>query len=314
MAGLGRLLITGGAGFIGANLIARLRAQGHAAKIRVLDNECAGSRKVLLPYDVDFMRGDIGDPCALRTALRDVDQVVHLAADTGVIGSVREPAHNFRTNVAASFDLLCAMRALGVRRIVNASTGGAIAGNVPPPVHEDLPARPLSPYGASKLAMEGYCTSFAGAYEMTAVSLRFSNVYGPLSFHKGSVVAAFLRNILDGRPLTVYGDGSQTRDYVYVDDLADGIVRALGSDKSDVYQLGSGRPTALRDLIGELARVTDRTPEIRYEDFRNGEVRHSHCDITKAQSELGFTCPTGLTAGIGKTWAWFKDRHQTGGA
>ena len=165
----------------------------------------------------------------MRHALRRVDAVVHLAADTRVIDSIADPTRNFDVNVAGTFGLLNLMREVGVPRLVNASTGGAILGEAPPPVHEEMAPRPASPYGAAKASAEAYCSAFAASYGLDAVSLRFSNVYGPLSFHKGSVVAAFMRRILDDQPLVVYGDGSQTRDYVFVEDLCDGIVVALNS-------------------------------------------------------------------------------------
>ena len=216
---IGRLLITGGCGFIGANLVRRVAELGLARALQVVDDESLGSRAAIAPWDVEFIAGDIRDADLMRRALRGVGAVVHLAADTRVIDSVADPVRNFEINVAGTFGLLNLMREIGVPRLVNASTGGAILGEAPPPVNEQMVPRPTSPYGASKASAEAYCSAFAASYGLNVVSLRFSNAYGPLSFHKGSVVAAFMRRILDGAPLVVYGDGSQTRDYVFVEDL-----------------------------------------------------------------------------------------------
>ena len=315
---IGRLLITGGCGFIGANLVRRATEFRLAHKVRVIDDESLGSRAAIAPWDVEFIAGDIRDADLMRRALRDVDAVVHLAADTRVIDSIADPARNFDVNVAGTFGLLNLMRDIGVPRLVNASTGGAILGEAPPPVHEEMVPRPASPYGAAKASAEAYCSAFAASYGLDAVSLRFSNVYGPLSFHKGSVVAAFMRRILDDAPLVVYGDGSQTRDYVFVEDLCDGIVKALTSGASGTFQLGSGVGTSLNRLIERIAAVVgpDYQPEVRHEPFRDGEIRHTWADVTKAREGLGWTPRTALPAGLARTWDWFhaQARGAPGGS
>ena len=305
---IGRLLITGGCGFIGANLVRRVTGLGFARALRVVDDESLGSRAAIAPWDVEFIPGDIRDADLMRHALQGVDAVVHLAADTRVIDSIANPARNFDVNVAGTFRLLNLMREVRVPRLVNASTGGAILGEAPPPVHEEMTPRPASPYGAAKASVEAYCSAFAASYGLDAVSLRFSNVYGPLSFHKGSVVAAFMRRILDNKPLVVYGDGSQTRDYVFVEDLCDGIVAALTSEVSGTFQLGSGVGTSLTRLIEQIAAVVgpDYQPEIRHEPFRPGEIRHTWADITKARERLGWTPRTALPNGLYRTWEWFR--------
>ena len=305
-----RLLVTGGCGFVGANLVRRVTRLGLARAIRVVDDESLGSRDAIAPYDVELVTGDIRDADLMRRALRDVGAVVHLAADTRVIDSVADPAHNFDVNVVGTFRLLTLMRETGVPRLVNASTGGAILGEAPPPVHEGMAPRPASPYGAAKASAEAYCSAFAESYGLDAVSLRFSNVYGPLSFHKGSVVATFMRRILAGEPLIVYGDGSQTRDYVFVEDLCDGIVAALESGASGTFQLGSGSGTTLTQLIEHIAQVVgpEHQPRVRHEPFRAGEIRHTWADVTKARNGLGWTPRTSLPDGLARTWAWFREQ------
>lgn len=309
------VLITGGCGFIGTNLVAEL-AQRSNWRIRVLDDESLGSRDDLADPAAEFVHGDIRDGELLRSVLRDVDVVAHLAADTRVVDSQRDPEENFERNVAGTFNLLMCMREVGVRRIVNASTGGAILGEAAPPIHEDMPAHPLSPYGASKLAAEAYCSAFAGSFGLDAVSLRFSNVYGPRSHRKGSVVATFFRRLLAGKELVIYGDGSQTRDYVYTGDICAGIIRALESDVSGVFQLGSGRPVQLDELIALIREtVGEFSPvRVRYEDFRPGELRHTWCDIAKARAELGYEPRMSLEEGLQRTWAWFRETHAAGAA
>jgi len=312
MAGPRKVLITGGCGFIGSNLIAALASGPDVPAVRVLDNESMGKRAHIAEFDVDFVSGDIRDADTVRRALNGIDAVVHLAADTRVMDSLENPAYNFDVNVVGSFNLISIMRELGVTRLVNASTGGAIIGEAHPPVHEEMVPRPLSPYGASKLAVEGYLSSFSAAYGFEAASLRFSNVFGPRSYHKGSVVAAFLKRILERKPLIVYGDGEQTRDYVYVGDLTGGIIAALSGGRSGVFQLGSGVPTSINELIDAMRQVVgaDRV-EVRYEPYREGEVRHTWCDVSKARSELGYNPSTSLISGLEATWTWFTKNAAT---
>ncbi|MEM7171155.1 MAG: NAD-dependent epimerase/dehydratase family protein [Pseudomonadota bacterium] len=302
------LLVTGGCGFVGSNLIPLLLETG-GYRIRVLDNESLGKRSFLGDCDIDFIHGDLRDRDSVRTAVAGMDAVVHLAADTRVMDSIENPEYNFQVNVIGTFNLLMAMREAGVTRLVNASTGGAILGEVEPPVHEGMVPHPIAPYGAAKLAVEGYASAFAGAYGMKAVSLRFSNVYGPRSFHKGSVVAAFFKRILRGQPLIVYGDGSQQRDYVYVDDLCDGIRRGIEGDANGIYQLGTGIPSSINQLIEAMrGTVGDAHPiEVHYEDFRAGEILHTYCDITQARGELGYDPTTSLEEGLKPVWQWFLD-------
>jgi len=300
-----RVLITGGCGFVGTNLVARLNADG-GHQVRVFDNESLGKREFLADLDVEFVHGDLRDADAIAAAVEGMDVVVHLAADTRVIPSIENPRHNFDANVVGTINLLEAMRATGVKRLVNASTGGAILGEIEPPVHEEMVPHPLSPYGASKLAVEGYSSAYCASYGFKIVSLRFSNVYGPRSFHKGSVVALYFRQILKGETLTVFGDGSQTRDYVYVVDLVDGIVRAMSAEMSGVYQLGTGIGTPLNDLIQAIREtVGNHAVDVRYEAFREGEIRHTWCDVSRARQAFGYDPSTTLQEGLDRTWRWF---------
>jgi UDP-glucose 4-epimerase len=304
---MAKVLITGGCGFVGSNLIRQIIERGQGERISVLDNETMGSPRDLPAADLEYRKGDIRDLALVARAAAGCDTIIHLAANTRVIESIEDPTLNFEVNVRGTFNVLLAARDAGVRRVVMASTGGAVLGDVEPPVHEGMVPQPAAPYGASKLAAEGYGYAFAGSYGMQVTALRFSNVYGPRSYRKGSAVAHFFKQVLDGKPITVYGDGSQVRDFVFVGDLCRGILQAIDADVSGVFQLGSGRPTSINELLVEMKRVVGaaRWPEVRYADWRAGEVRRTYCDITRARRGFDFEPATPLADGLEATWRWF---------
>ena len=305
---MARVLVTGGCGFVGRNLVVELARRGH--EVAIIDDESLGSRGDVDAAGVEFQAGDIRDAAAVDRAVAGADAVVHLAADTRVIDSLRDPRHNFSVNVVGTFTVLEALRRHGVGRIVNASTGGAILGDVPPPVDESIVARPISPYGASKLAGEGYMSAYEGGFGLRPITFRFSNVYGPGSLHKGSVVAAFFKRVLAGEAIPVYGDGTQTRDFIFVGDLTSALAGALEHDVTGVYQLGSGRGTSVNELLATMSDVVgeDLCARVERHPARRGEIRHSHCDITLARRTLGFDPHTDLRDGLTETWRWFKSR------
>jgi UDP-glucose 4-epimerase len=305
-----KVLITGGAGFIGRHFADHLVRRG-GVEVTVIDNESLGDRRHLDLDAVRFIHGDLRNRDDVRLALTGQDAVVHLAADTRVMDSIEDPAFNFDNNVVGSFNLLELSRELGVGRIVVASTGGAIVGDVVPPVHEEIAPRPTSPYGASKLMLEGYVSAFSASYGLSGCALRFSNIYGPRSFHKGSVVAHFFKALLAGEPLEVYGDGSQSRDYLYVGDLVEAIWSAVEGSAEGAIQLGSGHPTTINQLLDAMRAVTGREIEVTYRDFRPGEVRETWCQIDKARDVLGFDPKTSLEDGLGTTWEWFASQRGT---
>src|SRR4051795_3399335 len=228
-----RWLVTGGCGFLGRNLVAQLVYEGNC-EVRVLDNFEVGCREDLeaaisrhgevrggsAPAStsrLEIIKADILDDKAVQTAAFGCDFLVHLAANTGVTQSVENPLRDFRVNVVGTLNCLEAARHADVKRFVFASSGAPL-GEAEPPVHEEKAPRPRSPYGASKLAGEGYCSAYWHSYGLETVALRFGNVYGPHSCHKGSVVATFIRRALSGKPLIVHGDGGQTRDFIFIDD------------------------------------------------------------------------------------------------
>lgn len=307
-----RTLITGGCGFIGANLVRRIRERGEPIDLLVLDNEMMGTPTDLPAGAVAYERADVRDLASVTRLARGCDTIIHLAAHTRVIESIEDPALNFDINVHGTFNVLLAARAAGVRHVVLASTGGAILGDVEPPVHERMLPQPLSPYGASKLAAEGYAEAFARSYGLCVAALRFSNVYGPFSGHKGSAVAQFFRRILAREPITVFGDGSQVRDFVFAEDLCDGILRAIDTKASGVFQLGSGIPTTIGTLLDEMRRVVgpDWPLQVQYAPWRTGEVVRTYCDISKAGRTFGYRPKTELNAGLSATWRWFLEQAR----
>jgi len=303
-------LVTGGCGFIGVNLTTRLVAQG--GRVRILDNLSLGKREDVDPLGVDLQVGDIRDFAAIKAACQGIDTVIHLAAHTRVVESVTNPELNFEINAFGTMNALRACRDSGVKKFIFASTGGAILGEREPPVHEEMVARPVSPYGASKLVGEGYCSAFFGSYGLNTVALRFSNVYGPYSHNKGSVVAQFFRNLAHKQPLIVYGDGEQTRDFLYVSDLVEAIVLADKSETpGEVFQIASGRETSIRTLLDTMKKVLpDLSFDIRYEPSRAGEISRNYASIEKARRLLGYDPKTKLDDGLKNTWQWFQSKSS----
>jgi len=298
-----KILVTGGAGFIGSNLVPHLAEFGH--DVVVLDDLSCGQPAPTARPRVRFRRGDFLDLTTLGECLDGREVVIHLAAMSGVMDSVADPAACFATNVEGTFRLLDMARRCGIKQFVNASTGGAILGEAAPPISEAMAPMPLSPYGASKLATEGFCSAYLGSYGLRCLSLRFSNIYGPHSAHKKSVVAAFIKRALRDEPLIVYGDGTQQRDYLYVGDLVRGIAAAIDRGATGTFQLGSGRPTALLTLIQALETICGCKLDVRYAPRRNAEIHSTWCDIGKATSEFAYTAPTTLVQGLRQTWDWF---------
>ena len=307
-----KVLITGGLGFIGANLVRRLDKRGDV-EVSVLDNLSMGDPDKLQDAKFELIKGDIEDNTLVKSAVKNSDVVVHLAADTRVLDSIANPIHNFKSNVNGTLNILEAMRAYDVKNIIFASTGGAIGGEVTPPLNEEIVAKPLSPYGASKLSCEGYLNAYGASYDINSTALRFSNVYGPHSYHKGSVVAAFLKSILrSDKHLQINGDGNQTRDFVYIDDLVDALEFCILNGTNGVYQLGSGIETSLLELVSILEQtvgVENMLPVIHGPALK-GEVLRNYSDISKAKSELQYSPRIDLSDGMLTTWEWFKRNKE----
>jgi UDP-glucose 4-epimerase len=313
MTDIEHVLVTGGCGFIGANLV---RFLGHHTpwKIRVVDDLRAGHREYV-PDDLAEIRvGDVADPEVLEPALEGIDAVVHLASQTGVQPSLDDPPADFAGNTMATFRVLDGCRRRGVARVAFASSGAAV-GDVPPPMHEEVVPKPVSPYGASKLAGEAYCRAFAASFGMQTVALRFSNVYGAFSSHKKNAIPTFIKHCLSGRPIVIYGDGSQTRDFIHVDDLCEAIRLSLITDgiAGEVFQVATGVETSIADLAALVKGAVGTNSEIRFEAKRPGEVHRSRADISKARRVLGFDPRIGLQDGIAGTVTWYREQWSDGG-
>jgi UDP-glucose 4-epimerase len=303
-----RILVTGGAGFVGATLVRRLEASGY--RVRVLDNLSTGDAAHLAGAGVELVEGDIRDAEALDHALDGMGAVVHLAAAGSVIGSVQDPGSNFDVNVLGTFRVLDAARRAGVERLVQASTGGALIGDAIPPVSEQSLPKPISPYGASKLAGEGYAHAFAKTYGLRTVAVRFGNVYGPWSARKRGALNIFFESIHSGLPMVIYGDGSASRDYVHVDDISNALQLALEKDVpgGTVLHAASGVETTVSDLA-ERCRQAAGVPghPIEYRPQRAGEVGRNFASYELAERLLGYAPSVTIEVGIPRTWKWFHD-------
>jgi UDP-glucose 4-epimerase len=306
MAEIQHVLITGGCGFIGANLV-RFLKERTGWRLSVVDDLRPGKVDYLPAGIADVRIGDVKEPDVLNPALEGVDAVVHLASQTGVGPSVEDPVADFEGNAMTTFRVLDGCRRRDISRVVFASSGAAV-GEVVPPIHEEVVPRPVSPYGASKLAGEAYAGAFAASYGMDAVALRFSNVYGPFSPHKKNAVPNFIKSRLIGEPIVIYGDGSQTRDFIYVDDLCDAIHRALATSDigGEVFQVATGVETSILDLATLAQESVGSPAEILFEPRRAGEVYKSSVDISKIRRVLGFDPRVVLEEGLARTAEWYR--------
>ena len=308
-----KVLVTGGAGFIGSHVVDRLLAGGH--QVTVVDNLSSGRRANVDPAATVHV-GDIRSPnLGAIVAAERPDAVVHTAAQAAVARSVADPAFDAAVNVVGTANLLEAARRAGVRRVVYTSTGGAAYGDTEVlPTPEDHPARATSPYGVSKVAAERYLECWTGLTGGTTLALRLGNVYGPRQNPHGEagVIAIFCHRLLAGQPCVVYGDGEQTRDYVFVEDVADAIVRAITrSDATGIANIATGRETTVNELYRRLAKLAGVGVAARSALGRAGEQRRSVLDAGRAKAILGWTPGTALDDGLARTLAWFK-RHAEG--
>lgn len=325
-------LITGGCGFLGTALIRSL-IQDDNDTVRVVDNLSVGTREDLAEVcqftetasskvgpmpsgsgatTVELVFGDILDEDLAMRAAEGADVIVHLAANTGVAPSVENPRADCMTNVVGTFNYLEAARQNGVKRFIFASTGQA-AGEVEPPIHEELPPHPVSPYATSKLAGEGYCSSYFRTFGVETVALRFGNVYGPGSTHKNSAVARFIKRATQGEVLEIYGDGTQTRDFIYIEDLIRAVRLAATAEAigGETFQIATSAETSVRELIDMLLPVLAtagiKDVEVRHAGPRQGDVMRNYADTSKAARLLDWKSQVKLEDGLRKTVSWFAE-------
>lgn len=297
-------LVTGGCGFIGSHLCEALVARGD--RVRVLDNLSSGYEHNLAAFrhHVEFMRGDVRDQAALRSAMQGVKHVFHEAALVSVFDSVERPLDNHEINVTGTLNVLIAAREAGVKRLLVASSA-AIYGNSPElPKREDMLPGPESPYGLAKIAKEYYLSIFASLYGVETISLRYFNVYGPRQDPKSmysGVISKFSDVVRAGQNPTVFGDGEQTRDFVFVKDVVAANLLAMAAPHlghGEVFNVATGHRTSLLDLLAALRDLTGRPFEIQFKPARAGDIRHSVADVSRARDLLGFTARYTIRDGL----------------
>ena len=296
-------LVTGGAGFIGSHVVEMLLSRG--TPVTILDDFSSGREANIPEHDrLRVVRGDVADADAVADALDGCSRVVHLAAVASVQRSVEDPIQTHRSNLIGTVQLLERCRHVGVERVVYASSAAVYGNSQEPPVREDGPLDPETPYAIDKLAGEHYLRYYRRVHGVSAMSLRFFNVYGPRQVSDSpysGVISLFTRSALTGAPLTVMGDGLQTRDFVYVEDVAATVVACLDLERlpsASVLNVGGGTPTSVLDLIDTLERVHGQPLERRFAAARPGEVRHSHADVSTLSKAVGKIPVTSLMTGL----------------
>ena len=303
-------LVTGGAGFIGSHLTCELARRGE--RVRVVDNLSTGKRKNLdVAAGAEFIEGDLADLDVARRAVQGVDHVLHQAAIPSVPRSVNDPITSNRSNIDATLNILVAARDAGVKRLVYAGSSSAYGDTPTLPKHEDMTAAPLSPYALQKLVGEQYCQMFTRLYGFETVTIRYFNVFGPRqdpSSPYSGVISLFISALVDGRRPTIYGDGEQTRDFTYVANVVDGVLRACQAPGAagETINVATGGRISLNQLFAELRALTAASVDAIYADPRPGDVKHSQADISKARRLLGYEPHVPFGEGLKRTLEWYR--------
>lgn len=310
-----KIAITGGLGFIGFNLVSSLSTMYPGLSIIVIDNGISGTQNQfplsshIHPVNITISRTTVS---LVAEALKDCELVVHLAALGNVADSIIDPISNFDANVDATLCLLEAMKIACVKAIIFSSTGGALMGNTPPPVDETSLPMPISPYGASKLACEGYIRAYAQCYKLKSIILRFGNVYGPYSSHKKGVINKAIQCSLTNSDFTVRGNGTSTRDYIHVDDIVQGITQACLYLQEQVlgyvdnFHLANGEEVSLNFLINQINQLSDKPLQISVVPEIAGEVKRNASLSLKAHNILGFQPIISFEDGIKRLYSWIN--------
>lgn len=312
MALSGIALVTGGAGFIGSHLAAALVASG--ARVRVIDDLSTGYEENLTEIggDFDFIHASVADEVALKKALEDVELIFHEAAIPSVPRSVENPRQTHIASVDSTFSLLLAARELKVRRVVYAASSSAYGDQPTLPKVETMLPEPLSPYAVAKLVGEYYCQVFTRVYGLETVSLRYFNVFGPRqdpSSQYSGVISRFISGLLGNEQIVIYGDGEQSRDFTYIDNVIDGNLKAAQRSEpvGQVLNLATGERITLNTLLEELKKLTNRPDaSAEYQPSRAGDVKHSLAEISRARTLLEYEPKIGLREGLTRTIDWWK--------
>jgi UDP-glucose 4-epimerase len=307
-----RVLVTGGAGFIGSHIVEELLRGG--AAVRVLDNFSSGNRTNLASFqgDLEIQEGDLRDAGAVKAATRGVDLVFHLAAFISVPQSMLEPENCFAVNVSGTVMLLEAARQAGVSKVV-LSSSTAVYGNTDKfPTDEETPLQPLSPYALSKQVNELYARLYTHTFNLPVTALRYFNVYGPRQQPDSAYAAAipiFARHLVNGEPITIFGDGKQSRDFIYVKDVVHANLLAAESEAAgEVFNICTGHEITMLDLLEELSEISPYQPEVRFVAPRPGDIYRSLGNPEKAAAVLGFRAATSLADGLAQTVEWMKNK------
>jgi nucleoside-diphosphate-sugar epimerase len=303
-------LVTGGAGFIGSHLAEELIRRGH--RVRIVDSLITGKRANLeVVRDAEFQQGDLAEPGVAERAVAGMDYVLHQAAIPSVPRSVMDPVTSNRANITSTLNVLVAARDAGVKRVVYAASSSAY-GNAPTmPKHEEMPTSPLSPYALQKLVGEQYCQLFTTLYGLETVSTRYFNVFGPRqdpgSPYSG-VISLFATALLEGRQPVIYGDGEQTRDFTYIANVVDGVLRSCEAPNvaGQMMNLATGGRISLNELLRTMNRIQGTDLTAIYEEPRAGDVRDSQADISKARRLLGYAPIVDLEQGLCRTLDWCR--------
>ncbi len=304
-------LVTGGAGFIGSNIVKALVEQGES--VRVLDNCSTGNVSNLdgVIDRIEFILGDIRDPALSHKAVEGIDYLIHQAALCSVAHSVDDPVTTNEVNVTGILNMLTAAKHLGVKRIVYASSASVYGDSPGLPKNEDMPTNPVSPYATSKLIGEQYCKLFYELHNLETVTLRYFNVFGPrqaCNSHYSAAIPKFIRSFLEGKPPVIFGDGEQSRDLVFVEDAVQANILACHAESAagEILNIGCGKNTTINCLVKIIDELIGSDIEPVYEQERKGDVRHSQADISKAKKVLAYRPLVDLQAGLERTIEWFK--------
>jgi len=307
-----RFLVTGGAGFIGSNICRKLVSQG--CFIRVVDNLLTGKKSNLtgIIEKIEFIEADMGDPKVAQAAMKDIDIVLHQGALPSVPKSVDNPAATHRHCVDATFTLLLAARDAGIKRFVYAASSSAYGDSPTLPKVETMPDNPLSPYAAAKLAGEHYCSVFYRVFGLETISLRYFNVFGPYqdpTSQYAAAIPAFVTAILENKSPTVYGDGQQSRDFTYIDNVVEANLLAARAKHThgQTINIACGKAVTINEIINMINDIVGRNVKPIYTDPRPGDVKHSLADITLAQRAIGYEPIVQFRDGLELAIGWYRD-------
>jgi UDP-glucose 4-epimerase len=305
---MNNILIIGGSGFIGTNLSKFLTSKKY--NIKVLDkNDC------IYDFDgksqIEYIKKDIRNFDDINESFKNIEIVFHLAAEGSVIESINNPLLNLDVNVKGTLNILNACITNNVSHLIFSSTGGALMGDTKPPVDETSLPAPISPYGASKLACEGYLRAYSSIYNLKVTIARFANIYGKYSIHKNGVINKFFNNIINNQPVTIFGNGNSSRDFLYVEDLVDGLLSPISKQKNifEIYNFSSEIPVRINELATIIYNILKRKPNITFEMHRKGEVFENYALCAKAKKDLSFDPRTPLEEGLNKTLDWYTKNN-----